>query len=85
MPEICRFWGIIIYMYWDDHAPPHFHAEYGQFKVTIEIKTRISDGRFPPRTLRALIEWAEIHEQELLKNWDLLQAGSKPKKIEPLE
>jgi hypothetical protein len=85
MPEISRFLGIVIRMFYNDHAPPHFHAEYGDYEVVIEIKTRIADGRFPPHALRAVLDWADIHEQALLANWELAKSRQKPNKIEPLE
>ena len=56
MPEICRFLGIIIRMYYRDHAPPHFHAEYGEFEITVEIDTGIVSGQFPRRALKAVLE-----------------------------
>jgi len=55
MPEICRFLGIVIYMLYDDHRPPHFHAEYGEYKVTIEIQSGVVQGRFPRRALKSLL------------------------------
>ncbi len=85
MPEISRFMGIIIRMFVDEHAPPHFHAIYGGQEITVEIRTRIVQGRFPPRSLRAVLEWAELHESALMRNWELLQNQQSPEKIEPLE
>lgn len=85
MPEISRFLGIIIRMFADEHAPPHFHAIYGGYEIIVEIKTRIVQGKFPPRSLRAVLEWAELHERELMRNWELLQGNQSPEKIEPLE
>jgi len=85
MPEISRFLGIVIRMFYEDHAPPHFHAEYGDYKVLIEITSRIVEGRFPPHALRAVLDWADIHERELLANWDLAKNRQQPRKIEPLE
>ena len=85
MPELCRFLGIVIYMLYDDHCPPHFHAEYGEYKVSIEIETGVMDGRFPRRALAALMEWYEEHKAELNEDW-ALAAGHLPlKKIAPLE
>ena len=86
MPEISRFYGIIIAMFFDDHNPPHFHARYGKEKVAIEISSlRILEGRIAPRALGLIIEWASWHQQELLDNWDLLEYHQTPNKIEPLE
>ena len=53
LPEISRFLGIVVYMLYDDHTPPHFHAEYGEYKITVEIDTGVVAGRFPGRALRA--------------------------------
>lgn len=70
MPEISRFYGILIAMFWDDHNPPHFHARYGEHKAAIEIGTRrILDGSLPPRALGLVAEWAAQHEEELMNNW----------------
>ena len=85
MPEISRFLGIVIRMFYSDHEPPHFHAEYGDYKMLVEIKTRITEGRFPPHALRAVLDWADIHQQELLSNWELAKKRQNPHKIEPLE
>jgi hypothetical protein len=56
MPEISRFLGIVIRMFYRDHAPPHFHAEYGAYEITVEIETGIVEGKFPKRALRAVLE-----------------------------
>ena len=56
MPEICRFLGIVIYMLYDDHRPPHFHAEYGEYAIIVDIETGVVEGRFPRRALSALLE-----------------------------
>lgn len=70
MPEICRFFGIIITMYVDDHFPPHFHARYAEFKVTIDIMTsQIIDGEIPTKQQRLIQAWTEIHRNELIYNW----------------
>ena len=86
MPEICRFYGIIIAMFFDDHNPPHFHARYGGDKVAIEIESlRILEGQLPSRALGLVIEWASQHQSELLENWDLAKNNQAPKKISPLK
>jgi hypothetical protein len=86
LPEICRFYGIIIAMFFDDHNPPHFHARYGGDKVAIEIESfRILDGQLPSRALGLVIEWASGHQSELLENWDLAKNNQAPKKIAPLK
>ena len=86
MPEISRFFGIIIAVFYDDHNPPHFHARYGSQKVAIEIKTlQVLDGEIPPRALGLVIEWATLHKDELLQDWELAKANKPPRKIEPLK
>ncbi len=85
MPVISRFLGIIIAMYWDDHNPPHFHAKYGGYEITVDIDTGVVEGRFPKRALRHVLEWHEIHKDELLKDWELCQKQETPNPIEPLE
>ena len=62
MPEICRFFGIVIKMFFDDHNPPHFHASYGEDEVLVDINTRsVFAGHLPPRALGLVIEWATLH------------------------
>ena len=85
MPEISRFLGIIIFMNFNDHNPPHFHAKYGDFEVTIEISSGIINGKFPKRALNLVIEWYEMHKDELLENWNSLISTGEFKKINPLE
>jgi len=71
MPEICRFYGIVIAMFFDEHNPPHFHARYGGQKVVIDIRSlSVLDGKFSSRALGMVIEWASQHQAELLENWD---------------
>ncbi|MBP1697522.1 MAG: hypothetical protein H6Q41_2710 [Deltaproteobacteria bacterium] len=85
MPEICRFYGIIIAMFFDDHNPPHFHARYGKDNVAIEISSlRVLEGQISPRALGLVVEWASQHERELLANWDLAKNSQPIKKIPPL-
>lgn len=85
MPVISRFLGIVITMYWDDHPPPHFHAKYNEYEVTIEILTGIIEGKFPKRALRHVLEWQELHRDELLENWERCQNAESPVTISPLE
>jgi hypothetical protein len=85
MPVISRFLGIVIAMFWDDHAPPHFHAKYGEYEITVDILTGIVAGKFPKRALRHVLEWYELHRNELIENWTLCQKNEAPKAIEPLE
>jgi hypothetical protein len=85
MPEICRFLGIVIRMYYRDHGPPHFHAEYGEHEITVEIESGIVEGRFPRRALAAVLDWYHLHQNELARNWELVQARQPLDPIEPLE
>ena len=85
MPVISRFLGIIIAMYWDDHAPPHFHAKYAKYEITVNILTGVIEGKFPKRALRHVLEWYELHKDELIENWRLCQNNEAPKSIDPLE
>lgn len=86
MPEISRFLGIIVAMFYNDHAPPHFHARYGDCKIEIEVETlRILAGSFPPRALGLLMEWAAQHQTELREDWELARQHAELKRIPPLE
>jgi hypothetical protein len=86
MPTISIFFGIFIRMFFDDHLPPHFHAEYGEYKVKISIDTiEILDGSLPNRALGLVLEWAVLHREELRADWDLCVKKQQPKRILPLE
>ena len=85
MPEICRFYGILIKMYFNEHNPPHFHAEYQEYKAVITIKEGIVEGKMPKRALKLIFEWLDIHQEELLQNWDTISETGKFKRIEPLD
>ena len=85
MPELSRFLGIVIGMFPREHAPPHFHAVYGEYQVTTEIQSGVVHGDFPKRALRHVLEWLDLHQEELLADWDLIQAGRPANKIAPLE
>ncbi len=85
MPEISRFLGIVIGMFYNEHGVAHFHARYGGYKVSIEVETGIVRGTFPPRALRLVEEWAAAHRLELLEDWRLAREGQPLKEIEPLE
>ncbi len=84
MPEVCRFYGIIIYMYVSEHNPPHFHVWYDDFKATVTIQDGIVTGSLPRRVLNMVFEWLDLHKEELLHNWELLQSFETPNKIQPL-
>ena len=86
MPEICRFFGIVITMNFDDHAPPQFHARYGEFKASIAIsRLALIKGNLPPRVLGLVLEWAALRRAELLANWTAASSGGTLKRIKPLE
>lgn len=85
MPEISRFLGIVIYMYYREHYPAHFHAEYGDYTITLEIESGVVAGKFPGRALAAVLDWYMLHKDELIQNWKLLINKKPLNKIEPLE
>jgi hypothetical protein len=85
MPVISRFFGIIIYMYWKDHAPPHFHAKYGDQEVVIDIRTGEVTGNTSKRALRLIEEWRKIHQDELLEDWIRAENKKELNRIDPLE
>jgi hypothetical protein len=85
MPEISRFLGIIIRMFWSEHNPPHFHAIYNDFEAEIEISSlNVKSGKLPAKVLGLVLEWAELHQEELMQNWKSLQTTKDYKKIKPL-
>ena len=85
MPEICRFYGIVIKIFFDDHNPPHFHAIYGDDEALIGLETLgVFAGHLPPRALSLVVEWASIHQDELLPLWRRAQEHRKLGKVEPL-
>lgn len=86
MPTISMFYGILIQMFWDDHAPPHFHALYAEYEVLIDIQTfEVIKGAMPRRALALILEWASEHRAELLEDWVLCEQNQPPKKIAPLQ
>ena len=85
MPEISRFLGIVIYMYFNDHEPAHFHVKYNDYRGKINIHDlALVEGKLPSRVLGLVVEWAELHQKELAKNWDDLKIKGTFEKIEPL-
>jgi hypothetical protein len=85
MPEICRFYGIVIQLYYGDHPPGHFHATYGEHVAKIAIDTlEVIEGSLPERALRLVREWAGLHEQELREAFGRASNFQRPAKIEPL-
>lgn len=85
MPTISAFYGILIQMFFDDHAPPHFHVKYAEFKAVIDIQTlSVTRGSLPRRAQGLVLDWAELHKQELLDDWQLCVNSQQPKPIAPL-
>lgn len=85
MPEISRFLGIVIYMYFNDHNPPHFHVWYNEYQAAVAIQTLgLIEGKIPPKVLSLVIEWASLHQVELLENWESLRTSGSYRAIEPL-
>lgn len=86
MPEISRFLGIVIAMFYNDHEPPHFHVRYGAHKATVGIESlSVLDGRLPPRVMGLVVEWASLRRDGLRQDWDLARRQQPLQKIEPLE
>jgi len=85
MPELSRFLGISILMYFDDHSPPHFHVRYNDYRALISIdELKVLEGHLPARILGLVIEWAELHKEELMRDWDMVKTTGEYVKIEPL-
>jgi hypothetical protein len=85
VPRLSAFYGVVIWMYRPDHPPAHFHAQYGDEVAQIELATlQIINGSLPPRALRLVREWAQIHPEELAENWRRAQALEALAPIEPL-
>ena len=85
MPELSRFLGIVIGMFYREHGVPHFHAVYGEYEISVEVETETIHGDFPTRALKLVLEWANLHKPELLENWQLARQGQPLKRIAPLE
>jgi hypothetical protein len=86
MPELSRFFGIIIRMFYSDHEPAHFHAIYGEYEALIEIDTlAVFRGSLPRRAVALVLEWAALHRNELRDDWRRARAGEMLKEIEPLD
>ena len=86
MPEISRFFGIIIFMYFDEHNPPHFHVKYNEDRAVITIsELKVMEGKLSRRALSLVLEWANEHRDELINNWNSLQTTGNFSKIAPLE
>jgi len=86
MPRISAFYGIYIYMYFQDHEPAHFHAIYGEAEAWVDIDTgRLRRGKLPPRAERMVLDWLNLHRSELHENWRRAQAGRPLNPVAPLE
>jgi hypothetical protein len=85
MPELSRFFGIVIAMYYDEHPPPHFHAIHGGAKAEFAIDPPgLLKGDLSPRAVALVMEWASLHRDELLDAWEDRENGRRPRRIEPL-
>jgi hypothetical protein len=84
VPTISRFYGIVVFINYNDHAPPHFHARYQGQEVTVELATGIVRGEMPRRALQMIFDWYALHEQELMNNWTRAQAREPLEQITPL-
>ena len=85
MPEISRFLGIVVAMYYRDHAPPHFHAIFRGCEITVEIESGRVSGTFPRRPLAKVQQWRVMHVSELVNAWSLARASQPLPRIDPLE
>ena len=85
MPEISRFYGIIIRMFFNEHNPPHFHAEYGEYRVVVNLNDEVVNGFMPKRALKLIFEWLDLHKEELINNWEKCKNDISPDKITPLK
>ncbi len=85
IPEISRFYGIVITMYYVNHARPHFHARFGGQSISMEIDGDGLSGSFPRHRLTLLYEWRDAHRDELLANWERLRRGQSPVSVAPLD
>lgn len=84
MPEICRFFGIIIYMYYNEHNPAHFHFKYGDFEGICYLTDDVVEGKMPAKVIEKVIKWKGLHEKELFELWEFAHQGKKLYKIDPL-
>jgi len=86
MPEVSRFFGIVVRMYYDEHNPPHFHAIYGAHEAEVGIQPiGVLVGKLPNRAASLVIEWAAIHQQELIANWERARNDQSVQRIAPLD
>lgn len=86
MPRVSAFFGIVIRTFYNDHSPPHFHAEYGEYEAVYEIETiEVLRGELPRRAHALVVEWTTLHRAELAENWDRARQGLPLESIEPLD
>ena len=85
MSEISRFFGIVIAMYHREHDPAHFHARYGSYKVTVRIADGYISGKLPARAQALVLEWWNLHREDLAENWRLAKELKPLTRIQPLE
>jgi hypothetical protein len=86
VPEISRFFGIVVAMFYNDHPPPHFHVRYGSQRAILDIETlSVLDGALSPRALGLVVEWAAQHRPELHANWERARRHARLSPIPPLE
>lgn len=85
MPELSRFFGVVVFMNYRDHNPPHFHARYGDQEVTVELGSGIVEGRMSRRALALVLEWAQLHAAELEENWSRARERRPLLPIAPLD
>ena len=84
MPTISRFFGIVVFMNYNDHAPPHFHARYQDQEITVEIESGMVQGKMSRRALQMVFEWAEQRREELRRDWELARSRIPLEPIAPL-
>ena len=86
MPEISRFYGMVVAMYYNDHSPPHFHVRYGKQKAIVGIDpVDVLAGRLSPRARALVLEWGTLHQGELMADWELARQQAPLRPIDPLE
>ena len=86
MPTISTFYGIVIQMFYGDHAPPHIHVSYSGHKAVVDFqKMEITQGSLPRRAANLVLDWVELHQDELIEDWELCSNNQKPNPIAPLE
>ena len=86
MPVVSIFYGIKTMLFYEDHNPPHFHAEYGGNKALIDIQNcTVIRSSLPKKQLKLVLAWAELHKDELMQNWELVKIGAEPLPIKPLQ